>query len=79
MFGCHCSLGGEVGLVSHEELVDIFTRIAIDFVEPLLHVVERFSVSDVVDYNDAVCASVVAAGDGAEALLAGSVPLHTHT
>jgi hypothetical protein len=48
-------------------------------VKPLLHVVERFSVSDVVDYNDAVCASVVTAGDGAEALLAGSVPLHTHT
>lgn len=42
--------------------------------EPLLHVLERVEVSDIVHDDDAVCPPIVRGRDGAEALLAGSVP-----
>ena len=44
-------------------------------VEPLLHVVEGLHVRHVVHDNDAVRASVVAARNRAEALLASRIPL----
>lgn len=40
--GCcivHYFLGGQVTLVAHQKLVDIFTGIAVDFLKPLLNVV----------------------------------------
>lgn len=40
--GCcvvHYFLSGEVTLVAHQKLVDIFTGIAVDFLKPLLDVV----------------------------------------
>ena len=47
----------------------------VDFVKPLLHIVERFSIGDVIHNNDTVSSTIVAAGDGAETFLTGSVPL----
>lgn len=38
----HYFLGGEVTLVSHQQLVDVFTGVAVDFLEPLLYVVVGF-------------------------------------
>lgn len=66
---------GQIALVAHEEFVDPLAGIAINFLEPLLDVGEGVGVGYVVDDNDAVCASVVGGGDGAESLLAGGVPL----
>lgn len=74
LLGRDDALGGEVGLVADEELVDILAGVAVDLVEPLLDVVEGFVVGDVVDDDDAVGPAVVRGGDGAEALLAGGVP-----
>ena len=42
--------------------------------QPLFHIIERLLISDVVDNNDTVGASVIAGGDGSEPLLASSVP-----
>jgi hypothetical protein len=49
----------------------------INLVQPLLDIVERLLVRDIVHDDDAVRAAVVAASDRAETLLAGGVPLRT--
>lgn len=55
----HDAFGGQIGFVTNEEFVDVFACISVDFVEPLLDVVEGFVVGDVVDDDDSVCAAVV--------------------
>lgn len=64
-----------VALVAHEKLVDTLRSVAVNLLQPLLHVVEAVHVGDIVDDADAMSAAVVGGGDGAEALLAGCVPL----
>lgn len=64
-----------IALVANEQLVDALGGVPVDFLQPLLDVVERVHVGDVVDDADAVGAAVVRGGDCAEALLAGRVPL----
>ena len=68
-------LVGHIGLVADQQLVDALGCVAVDLLEPLLHVVERVHVGDIVDDADAVGATVVRGCDGAEALLAGCLPL----
>lgn len=34
----HHLLGGEVALVAHQQLIDILTGVAVNLLEPLLHV-----------------------------------------
>ena len=46
----------------------------LDLVHPVLDGAEALAVGDVVSDNDTVSALVVAASDGLESLLAGSVP-----
>lgn len=84
-------LGREIRLVTDEQLVHTLDSVAVNLLQPLLHVRERVAVRNVVDDNDTVCScnelanrpektvdkltAVVGRGDGAEALLASSVPL----
>lgn len=69
------SLGGQIGLVTNQQLVDIVRCISVNLVEPLLDVVETLQVSDVINYNNTMGAAVVAGCDRSEALLTSSVPL----
>lgn len=62
-------------LVSHQELVNVITGIAINFLEPLLQIVERFLVCTIVDYNDTMGTSIVTRRDRTEPFLSGCVPL----
>ena len=64
-----------VALVTDQQLVDALGRVAVNLLEPLLHVVERVHVGDIVHDTDAVGTAVVGGGNGTEALLACSVPL----
>lgn len=64
-----------ITLVAYEKLVDTFGGIAVNFLKPLLHVVEAIHVGDIVDDADTVSPAVVRRGDGSEALLASRVPL----
>ena len=64
-----------VTLVAHQQLVHSLRGVAVDLLQPLLDVVEAVHVGDIVDDADAVGAAVVGGCDGAEALLAGGVPL----
>lgn len=68
-------LVGHIGLVAHQQLVDALGSVSVDLLEPLLHVVERVHVGDIVHDADAVGTSVVRRGDCAEAFLASCVPL----
>ena len=67
-------LADHVALVADQQLLHALGRVAIDFIQPLLDIVKRVLIGDVVHDDDAVCAAVVRAGDGAETLLTGSVP-----
>ena len=64
-----------IALVAHQQLVDTHGGIAVDLLQPLLHVVEAVHVGDIVDDADTVGASVVGGSDGSESFLAGSIPL----
>jgi hypothetical protein len=48
-----------IALVAHQQLVDALGRISVNLLQPLLHVVERVHVRDVVHDTDAMCAAVV--------------------
>lgn len=71
----HDLLVRHIALVSDEELVDSLSGVSVDLLQPLLHVVERVHVGDIVDDADAVGTSVVGGGDGSETLLSCGVPL----
>lgn len=73
--GLHSTLRGEVALVPHKQPVHVLARVTLDLGEPLLHIGEWRHVGDVIHNNDAVGTAVVAAGDGTETLLTGSIPL----
>ena len=71
----HHLLVRHIALVAYEELVDTLCGIAVNLLQPLLHVVERVHVGHIVDDADAVSATVVGGGDGAETFLSSCVPL----
>lgn len=48
-----------IALVTDEKLVNAFGGISIDLLEPLLHVVERVHIGDIVDDADTVSTTVV--------------------
>lgn len=84
-------LGRKIRLVTDEELVHTLDSVAVNLLQPLLHVGKGVAVRNVVNDNDTVCScaelawprfnstkkltAVVGGSDGAEALLASSVPL----
>lgn len=65
-----------VALVAHQELVDTLSGIPINFLQPLLHVVERIHIRHIVDNADSMSAPVVRGRDCSEAFLASRIPLH---
>ena len=70
----HDTLGGQIGLVADQQLVDVFRGVSVNFVEPLLDIVEGFHVGDIVNHDNAVSSAVVRRRNGSEALLARRVP-----
>lgn len=71
----HHLLLDQVALIAHQELIDPLGRVPVNLLKPLLDVIESFLVSDVVDYDDAVGASVVRRRDRSESLLSSRIPL----
>ena len=68
------SVGLKIRLVADKELDDVFVAVLIDFGKPVFDILERLSVSDVINEDDSVGALVVGSGDGFESLLSGGVP-----
>lgn len=75
----HCILHDllvlHIALVTDQQLVDTLGCVTVDFLKPLLNVVERVHVGHIVDNADAVGATVVGGSDRAEALLTSGIPL----
>lgn len=64
-----------ITLVSDKQLVDTLGGVSVDLLEPLLHVVERIHVGDIVHDTDTVGTTVVRRCDGTETFLASGIPL----
>lgn len=58
-----------IALISNQKFANIRGRVAFDFVEPHVDILEGLQAGDVIHHDDAVRAAVVRAGDGAEAVL----------
>ncbi len=67
----------QIALVAHQELVDALGGITIDFLQPLLDVIERFHVRHIVDDDNPVRATIVRRRNGSETLLTRRVPLRS--
>lgn len=50
-------LGSQIAFVSNKELIDIITCISIDFIQPLLDIVETLLISHIVNYLVSVTAT----------------------
>jgi hypothetical protein len=71
----HLPLVMEVGLVADEEEDGIFLCVGFDLVHPeLADVLKAELICEIEDKEDALAASVICAGDGSEAFLAGGIP-----
>ena len=75
----HCVLNNlfvfHIALITHKQFVDTFGGVAIDFLKPLLHVVERVHVGHIIDDTDTVSATIIRRCDCPETFLARSIPL----
>lgn len=69
-------LVSKITFVAYKEFVYIITSIAVNFLQPLFHVVKRLLISAIVHHNNAMGSSVVTRSNSTESLLAGCVPLH---
>jgi hypothetical protein len=68
------TLGGQIGLVTNQKLVNILTGVSVNFMQPLLHIVEGLIVGDVVNNDDTVGTTVIGRRDGTETFLSSGVP-----
>lgn len=66
---------GHIAFVAHKQLVDALGSIAVNLLQPLLHVVEGLHVCHIVDDTDTVCTAVVGGCDGSETFLSCRIPL----
>jgi len=68
------TLARQIGLITYQELVDVFGSVSVNFVQPLLYIVEGFLVGDIVDDDNSVGAAVIRRCNGAESFLSSSIP-----
>ena len=64
-----------IALVSNQEFIYTLCGISVNLLKPLLDIIERVHVGDIVDDANAMCAAIVGGGDCSEAFLAGGIPL----
>jgi len=74
LFKCHCPIGITVTFITNQQLYNCLIGILLNLCQPILDILKALFVCDVVDQDDAMCALVLRAGDGLEALLACCVP-----
>lgn len=70
----HHLLVFHITLVADKEFVDSLGGVAVNFLQPLLDVVERVHICHIVDDTDAMGTTIVGRGDCSESFLAGSIP-----
>ena len=65
----------KIAFISNDIFFGSFVDIFLYFLKPIFDVFEGLSICDIIDNNDSVGSSVIAAGDGFETILYGCVPL----
>lgn len=50
---------GQIRLVADQQFIHIFTCIALDFLKPLLNVVERFLICAIINYDDTMSSTII--------------------
>ena len=73
-FGLDLSVGLKIGFVTNKKLDNVFVSVLVDFGKPVLNILERLSVSDIVDEDDTMGTLVIRSSDGFKSLLSGGVP-----
>lgn len=68
------TLARQIGLITHQKLVDVLGSVSINLVQPLLYIVEGFLIGDIVDNDNSVGAAIVRRCNGAESFLSGCIP-----
>jgi hypothetical protein len=66
----------QIRFVAHNVLFGLLVNVFVDLLQPISDIVEGCLISDIVDDDDAVGPSIVAASDGLEPILASSIPLN---
>jgi hypothetical protein len=66
----------QIRFVAHNVLFGLLVNVFVDLFKPISDIVEGSLISDIVDDDDAVGSSIVAASDGLEPVLASSIPLN---
>jgi hypothetical protein len=74
LFGRDNALARQIGLVTNQQFVDVFCCVSIDFMKPLLDIVERFLVGNVINNNNSVGTTVIRRCNRTESLLSGGIP-----
>jgi hypothetical protein len=64
-----------IALVSNKQFIYTLRCVSVNLLQPLLDIVERVHVCDIVDNADAVCATIVRRGNCSETLLSSRIPL----
>jgi len=68
------ALARQIGFITNEEFVHVLGSVSIDLMQPLLYIIERFLIGNVVDNDNSVSAAVIRRRNGAEPFLTGRVP-----
>lgn len=71
-------LVGHIAFIAHKQLVDALGSIAVNLLQPLLHVVERLHVGHIVNDTDTVCTAVVGGCDSSKTFLSCRIPLFSN-
>jgi hypothetical protein len=74
LFRAHNLFIQHVALVSHKNLVDMDISVLLNLGDPVANGFKRAAISDIIDEEDSLGTTEIGSGNGAEALLAGSVP-----
>lgn len=78
---CYCVFNHllirHIRFVANKQLVNTFSGISVNFLQPLFYVVEWVHVGDIVNNADSMCTAIIRRRNCPEALLTGSVPLDT--
>ncbi len=68
-------LFSQIALISNKQFVDTFGCISINFLKPLLDIVEGFLISNIINDNNAMSSAIVRGSDGSESFLSCGIPL----
>lgn len=71
----YLAFGGQVRLVTHQQLVDALTGIAFNLLKPALYISKGVRIRHIIDDNNSMSTPIITTGNCAETLLTSRIPL----